>query len=394
MTTSTVLKGRSQVSTYPKEFFGECTIEKERKRVFVIMPFGQRHSKDLYESIALVCKRYGLDAWRADRTAEINIVKRDILDNLAKADIIIADITGGNANVFYELGLAHMLFECKNVISLVSRRDERPVPSDIQDIRYMEFDVSTPNGQNTFEAELGRLLANLRSAPPGIINSAMDRTKRLIADMEELGKLDPSAIGREAVRFSGGLSAFAISEDEEWPCPPSQKRYYQEYNEWLMREKKALVELARMGCPVYCMITPPSAPFKERKRQYLNSRKATLLSFLRGKDGMLKNKEKEALLNSIWFAVSPFRQKNQYIIGHVSYVEGYKDVVQRGFPLSLRQTGRSAIEANIEMYDALFPKMAAYTMKKYGGGRGSRNKYTAEDLRHATIKCLEQQGKH
>jgi hypothetical protein len=373
---------------YPKRFFQQCPIEKEQRRVFVIMPFRAPHSVELYESIELVCRRYAFVACRADQTTRVGIVKADILEHLAKADIVIADLTGGNANVFYELGLAHMLFDCNHVISLVQQNDERRVPFDVQDIRYLKFDVDNPGMRNRFEAQLGEILADLRIAPPGIITSALDRTKTLVSDLQELARLAPEELRREAVYFSGGLSAFAISAKEKWlTLPGDEKVSYHEYQEWLMKEKNALVDIAQKGCPVYCIITPPAEPYKAERLLHLNARKRTLLNFLRGNDEMLHRNPNA--LGFMKFALSPYRQKNLYIIGHVSYVEGYKDLVHRGFSLSLRQTSRAAIDANIDLYTALFPRMAEYTIEKYGEGKGLCN-YTAEDLRDATMKFLEE----
>jgi hypothetical protein len=103
--------------------------------VFVFMPFTEPWSdyiwgkqiRNIVESIQpykLICKRaddlYGRD------------VMRDIVESIIKARIIIAEITGRNANVFYELGIAHALN--KEVILLTQKVDD--IPFDLNRFRY------------------------------------------------------------------------------------------------------------------------------------------------------------------------------------------------------------------------------------------------------------------
>jgi len=52
-----------------------------------------------------------------------------ILQGIVKADLIIADITGGNPNVMYEVGFAHAL---KKPVLLIVRNGEYAIPSDLR----------------------------------------------------------------------------------------------------------------------------------------------------------------------------------------------------------------------------------------------------------------------
>ncbi len=92
--------------------------------VFVLMPFSDQFT-DIYEfGIKLACKEAGAYCERVDEQAfDGNIVDR-IYNQISKADIIVADMTGRNPNVFYETGYAHALN--KKVILLTQQVDDIP----------------------------------------------------------------------------------------------------------------------------------------------------------------------------------------------------------------------------------------------------------------------------
>ena len=68
-------------------------------------------------------------------------IRADMFELLAKADLVIADISIHNANVFYELGARHALRD-KRTFLIRSRSDE--VPFDLRTDRYLEYDKDEP----------------------------------------------------------------------------------------------------------------------------------------------------------------------------------------------------------------------------------------------------------
>ena len=83
---------------------------------------------------------------------------RDIWRAIGAAQFIIADVTGRNPNVFYELGIAHTLG--KDVILIT--QDSGDIPFDLTHLRHIQYDY-TPRGMKSFEEKLrgtaGALLA-------------------------------------------------------------------------------------------------------------------------------------------------------------------------------------------------------------------------------------------
>src|SRR3712207_1177701 len=74
---------------------------------------------------------------RADQRFSTKPVREKISDYIRGADIIIADCTGNNPNVLYELGIAHALD--KDVV-LITQDQMSQVPSDIRLFEFIKYD--------------------------------------------------------------------------------------------------------------------------------------------------------------------------------------------------------------------------------------------------------------
>src|SRR5687767_13934314 len=99
-------------STVPKSF------------VFVLMPFKDEFS-DIYKfGIKDAAKEAGAYAERVDEQIFTEGILERIYNQINKADVIVADMTGQNPNVFYEVGYAHALG--KIVILLTKNADDIP----------------------------------------------------------------------------------------------------------------------------------------------------------------------------------------------------------------------------------------------------------------------------
>jgi len=107
----------------------------EKPIVFCIMPFNEE-CLELFSHL----KTHFIDTFEfinaGDMDNQQNILK-DIVIGISEANVIIADVTGLNANVFYELGLAHAMN--KKVIIITQQIDE--VPFDIKSYRANEYSL-------------------------------------------------------------------------------------------------------------------------------------------------------------------------------------------------------------------------------------------------------------
>ncbi len=90
-------------------------------KCFVIMPFTPSLSF-VYETIKKTVISEGLDCKRADEFAVAQPIIDDIKKHIADADLVIADLTGKNANVYYEAGFTHALG--KRLILIAQSRND------------------------------------------------------------------------------------------------------------------------------------------------------------------------------------------------------------------------------------------------------------------------------
>ena len=107
----------------------------DKPSAFVIMPFDEKLAPVYTLIIKPVLEGAGFDVERADDIESQQSIIKDILDKITSSDLIVADLTDLNANVFYELGLAHALR--KKVILLTQSVDE--VPFDLKPYRLLEY---------------------------------------------------------------------------------------------------------------------------------------------------------------------------------------------------------------------------------------------------------------
>ncbi|MBR4239677.1 MAG: hypothetical protein IKQ03_09750 [Prevotella sp.] len=118
-----------------------------RDSVFVIMPFTQNWSNDIWEQVLKpAVQEIGMIPIRADDLYGQNIME-DVWQSILKAAVIICDTTGRNPNVFYELGIAHTLG--KKVLLLTQNIDD--IPFDLQAYRHIEYTVTISGGNQLKE---------------------------------------------------------------------------------------------------------------------------------------------------------------------------------------------------------------------------------------------------
>ncbi len=120
--------------------------------VFVLMPFGSAWSARVWKRIQEVCRKLGLQVKRADELVG-PVIMEDIWQGICQARVILADLTGRNPNVFYELGLAHTLG--KRVVLLTQNIHE--VPFDLIGLRCVVYEDNV-DGFTRLEDGLERML--------------------------------------------------------------------------------------------------------------------------------------------------------------------------------------------------------------------------------------------
>ena len=108
-------------------------------------------------------------------------IREDMFRELVTADLVVADLSIHNANVFYELGIRHGVRP--NATFLLRAKSDRKYPFDLQTDRYLTYDTANPAASVVALAEAldatlnsGRtdspvyqLLPNLRALDPATL---------------------------------------------------------------------------------------------------------------------------------------------------------------------------------------------------------------------------------
>ena len=105
----------------------------DKKKVYVIMPF----EAEYFEIYKMLEQQFEKDFSFSRAAAEANqpnILKNDI-QSIYDSDIVIANLTGLNPNVFYELGVAHTL----NKEVIIITEDISTLPFDLKSDRAIEY---------------------------------------------------------------------------------------------------------------------------------------------------------------------------------------------------------------------------------------------------------------
>ena len=136
--------------------------EKAAKDVcFVIMPFGG-WLDDYYQDIYCpAIKGAGLEPHRADDLFRPSTIVNDIWAYTKKARLILADLSGKNPNVFYELGLAHAL--AKPAILVAESMDD--VPFDLRALRVLVYDKNAPDWGNILGDKVSSAITEVLKTP-------------------------------------------------------------------------------------------------------------------------------------------------------------------------------------------------------------------------------------
>ena len=87
------------------------------------MPF-RPEMDGIYDVIRNAAEDLKLRVWRADEIAAAGLITDQILDVISKARLIVADVSGKNPNVLYEIGVAHSLG--KDVILIAEKGETLP----------------------------------------------------------------------------------------------------------------------------------------------------------------------------------------------------------------------------------------------------------------------------
>ena len=136
---------------------------------FVVSPIGDEGSeiranadKLLKYIINPVCQICGFQVERVDQINDSDSITQTIIDKLSSADLVIADISNHNPNVFYEMGYR----KCtgKPIIHLKAKGE--PIPFDINTIRTFEYDLTDLDNVEAIKERLQQTISTFSFEGP------------------------------------------------------------------------------------------------------------------------------------------------------------------------------------------------------------------------------------
>ncbi len=132
------------------------------KKCFVIMQFDEKRDF-LYETVIIPTlenhPNFVFEHSRADRILTTGKITDEIDEHLKRDDIIIADVSEPNLNVYYELGVAHASNRKAILLKQETREKSVEVPFDIKTFRIHGYEFST-KGFSDLKLRLRDVLTN------------------------------------------------------------------------------------------------------------------------------------------------------------------------------------------------------------------------------------------
>ena len=228
--------------------------EENRKTCFVIAPIDEpgtetRERSDLVleHIIRPAVEQRGFDAVRADDMENPGIITSQVIQQVLNADLVVADLTERNPNVFYELAIRHAIR--KPFIQLV-REGER-IPFDISVTRTIFVDHTNLASAAEARRKIDAQIQSLESDPQNLdspISTAIDLQRLRQSEIpQERSLAELLAVMSEVRTELSNISGYLNTADDS-----ASRRQFHFINEVLSRkldEAVAAMQSSRRGYP-------------------------------------------------------------------------------------------------------------------------------------------------
>jgi len=134
----------------------DAEIEPQARHCFYVGPFREPFDTIYASRVKPTVAGLGCSIIRADEIFGTGVIIDDVRDGIAAAELVIADLTGKNPNVMYEIGMAHTMG--RPVLMLSQYPDD--IPFDLRHRRAIIYD-HTPHGLAAMTEALAQTLASL-----------------------------------------------------------------------------------------------------------------------------------------------------------------------------------------------------------------------------------------
>lgn len=204
-------------------------MKKDKPFAFVLMPFDSKFD-DIYKlGIKETASGLGIHAERVDEQIYSEGILERIYRQIELADIIIADMTDQNANVFYEVGYAH----AKDKICILLTQNAEDIPFDLRHKRHIIYEGSIQNLKTSLADDLSwalkeienvrtsRIKVTLDSAEGSLEKTKYRATAEVTFKIDLLNESNKATSQIDACYFYTGKGWTLYQEGEECPSTHS-----------------------------------------------------------------------------------------------------------------------------------------------------------------------------
>jgi catechol 2,3-dioxygenase-like lactoylglutathione lyase family enzyme len=153
----------------------------QRGTCFVISPIGEPNSDERHRSdqilehiIMPVATAHGYSPIRADQIARPGMITDHVVRHLVEDPLVVADLSGRNPNVYYELAIRHVTQ--KPLIQMIDAAENPPF--DVAGMRLIFFDCHDLDSVKSAKAQLDAQISAVETNPSEFrspISEAADR---------------------------------------------------------------------------------------------------------------------------------------------------------------------------------------------------------------------------
>ena len=157
----------------------------DRKRCFLITPFGKKTDPESgrvldfdatrREIIEPACEIADVALVRIDEFASESGIERTPFRSLLESDIVVADISLGNPDVMYELGVRHAL---RTSGTIIISEDKSPIPPSLHLLNVLRYE-HRPGEKTVAQAKLADRIKRLIDQPPHVDSLVYDALAEL-----------------------------------------------------------------------------------------------------------------------------------------------------------------------------------------------------------------------
>lgn len=241
-----------------------------RRQVFVISPIGEagsevrrRADQVLRHIIFPTMTQCGFnedEVVRADTISKPGAITQQIVSAIINADLIIADLTGLNANVFYELAIRHFINKPYVQICDVNTL----IPFDIKDQRTIMFDYKDLDSVEVTKKQLAQFTRSAIEEPGSCINpfqAVLNTENYLRSEKENKEKIEHLSDSFTTVTHQVNEIVSKMTNDEYLVQQALQDRYRHSEIAYLQQqeaERNSLTEQIKYGkCDVGSSVMHP-----------------------------------------------------------------------------------------------------------------------------------------